>query len=237
MRTTHVLLALALSSAPTAAQPVAVTYRGRALSAYTDAASSRDTVVRAAALRAIGQFGTDGLPAMQVVISGLDAAEADVRQAAGETLAIFGPDAVAAVPALARLVSDSNPRTRVIAALALREIGPGAKAALPVLIAALRDDDLVVRMTVGLAIGTFGTYAKPAVRALMEAGNDRPDDWVSVPLRDMRRAMVWALGEIGPDAKEALPLIREWSKFYRVAWVSGPAIAKIEGTPRPATYR
>ncbi|MBN2409256.1 MAG: hypothetical protein JXE07_05915, partial [Candidatus Aminicenantes bacterium] len=87
------------------------------------------------------------------------------------------------------------------------------------------------------AIGNFGKDAKPAVKALIEAGNDRVEDWVSVPLRDMRRAMAWALGEIGPGAKEALPALNEWGKFYRVGWYTVPAIAKIEGKPVPPTWK
>jgi HEAT repeat protein len=230
--------ALTISLAfPAAARPADVVYRGKPLADYVAAAKDSDPAERAAALRAIGQFGADGTAALPLVTEALGTAEESVRQAAAETIALFGPAGAPAVPALAPLLADPEPRTRIVAALALREIGPAAEQALPQLIAALKDDDLVVRMTVGLAIGNFGQDAAPAVKALIEAGNDRTDDWVSVPLRDMRRAVAWALGEIGPAAKEALPSLREWGRFYRVKWYTDPAIAKIEGKPAPPTWR
>jgi len=211
-------------------------YRGTPLADFVARLQERDRGSRAAAARAIGQFGAAAAPAVDQLTRLLQDTDSEVRQASAESLALLGPLAAEAVPALAPLLQDRDPRTRVIAALALREIGVAARPALPQMIAALADEDLVVRMTVALAIGRLGNEAVTAVDALMTAGNERPDDWISVPLRDMRRAVCWALGEIGPGARHALPLMREWTRFYRVRWVSEAAIAKIEGRPAPATW-
>ena len=163
--------------------------------------------------------------------------DAAVREAAVEALVAFGPSAAPAVGRLTPLLADPSPRMRGLAALALREIGRASEPALPALIAALADRDLVVRYEVGLAIAALGAAAKPAVRPLMAAMDEEPDEWVSIARRDMRRAMAIALGAIGPDAREALPLLRKWMAFYRVAWVAAPVIRKIEGLPEPARYR
>lgn len=228
------LLLLLGAAVATAQTP---TYRGQTLDAYVRALSSVQSQDRAAAARAIGQFGPDGVAAVPNLVSLLKDPDTSVREAAGETLALFGPASAPAVPSLAPLLSDPSPRMRGIAALVLRKIGRASVGALPQLIAALKDRNLVVRYEVGLAIAAVGPAANPAIHPLMQAMDEDPDDWVSVERRDMRRAMAVALGEIGPDAKEALPLLYKWMKFYRVEWIAAPVIRKIEGKPAPPTYR
>jgi hypothetical protein len=117
------------------------------------------------------------------------------------------------------------------------EIGAASLPALPQLIAALKDDNPGGANDVRAGDRHARERSEAGDQNVHTAGSDRPDDWFSVPLRDMRRAVCWALGEIGPDAREALPLMKEWSRFYRVRWVSAEAIAKIEGRPAPPMWR
>jgi HEAT repeat protein len=228
----------ALAAAGTAvASPGPETYRGRPLQAYLSAFDAVAPAERAAAARAVGQFAPEAVDAVPPLVVLLGDREMAVREAAAEALAGFGPAAAPAVPVLASLLHAPSPRLRGLAALALREIGPASAPALPALIDALKERDLIVRYQVGLTIAALGSAAKPAVPALMTAMDEDPDEWVSIARRDMRRAMALALGEIGPDAREALPLLRKWMAFYRVAWVAAPVIQKIEGEPEPPRYR
>lgn len=215
----------------------APTYRGRPLEVYVTALASASADTRAEAARAAARFAPEATAAVAPLVALAGDPDPAVREAAVEALAAFGPAAAPAVSRLTPLLADASPRMRGLAALALREIGRASEPALPALIAALADRDLVVRYEVGLAIAALGPAAAPAVRPLMAAMDEEPDEWVSIARRDMRRAMAIALGEIGPGAREALPLLRKWMAFYRVAWVAAPVIRKIEGLPEPARYR
>ena len=225
------------SATASAAPPGAPPYSRRPLQAHLSAFGASAADERAAAARAVGRFAPEATAAVAPLVALVGDPDAAVREAAVEALVAFGPSAAPAVGRLTPLLADPSPRMRGLAALALREIGRASEPALPALIAALADRDLVVRYEVGLAIAALGAAAKPAVRPLMAAMDEEPDEWVSIARRDMRRAMAIALGAIGPDAREALPLLRKWMAFYRVAWVAAPVIRKIEGLPEPARYR
>ena len=132
------------------------------------------------------------------------------------TLALMklAPATRAVVPELTRAVGDKDLVIRMDAVIALLRLGQGARLAAPALAAAIRDDandtNLVYfhftireHATVALGLATAGT--PEGVPALTEA------------LRTARtpsalHAAVRGLGAVGPDARGAVPRLRELSK-------------------------
>ena len=119
----------------------------------------------------------------------------------------MGPEAREAVPALVEAIRDqanairlyaSPVNTRQHAAAALGSIGPEAKSAAPILIQALRDEDRILREIAARSLGRM--HCAEAVPALVEAV--RADQglgyWGAI-----------SLGEIGPEARSAVPILRE----------------------------
>ena len=82
----------------------------------------------------------------------------------------------------------------------------------------MKDESWGTRCSVAEALGLIGPDAKDAVPALVEALKDNNDGvrryeetWLHPKKEDgpsrLRRSIVEALGRIGPEAKEAVPLI------------------------------
>jgi HEAT repeat protein len=115
-------------------------------------------------------------------------------------------------------LKDEGRGVRYHAAEALDQIGPDAKDAVPALVEGLKDENINVRRYAAGALGQIGSNAKEAVSALVQALKDNNDvvrryeeTWLHPKKEDgpsrLRRSIVEALGRIGPEAKEAVPLI------------------------------
>ncbi len=96
------------------------------------------------------------------------------------------------------LLRDGNGNERGSAATALGKLGPRAKKAVPYLVKALKDKEIGVRDRVGQALEKIGEDAVPE---LIKAARD-PDEVT-------RRRVLVILGNIGPAAKDALPVVFE----------------------------
>jgi HEAT repeat protein len=122
------------------------------------------------------------------------------RDTAVEALKAFGPDAAPALPALIDMLADHslNYRARVIGIVAT--IGPKAQSARPIIVKLVKDkktamlDDSIKAI---VAISSDPKDAAEALAPLLETAN-RADEVYS------------ALCELGPDAKEAIPAIRQY---------------------------
>jgi HEAT repeat protein len=99
---------------------------------------------------------------------------------------------------------------------ALAAIGPTSKEAIDTLVACLNDREL--RPEAAMALSRMG---KDAVKPLLTLLNPRSDPLV-------RRAVVIALGEIGPDAKSALAQLQLLAKTDRVQAVREAAVDAIK---------
>ena len=115
-------------------------------------------------------------------------------------------------------MKDEGRDVRYHAAEALDQIGPDAKDGVPALVEGLKDENINVRRYAAGALGQIGSNAKEAVSALVQALKDNNDGvrryeerWLRPKKEDgpsrLRRSIVEALGRIGPEAKEAVPLI------------------------------
>jgi HEAT repeat protein len=118
-----------------------------------------------------------------------------VRLRAVQHLGI-GPFDKAAVPALRRALTDDRRAVGLAAIVALGKIGRDAAEAADDLNARLKEEDAEACAEICEALGKIGPTGVPG---LVDALKDNS--------REVRRAAVYALGDIGPDAKAAVPAL------------------------------
>jgi hypothetical protein len=174
-------------------------------------------------IRRVGERGAAGGANIRMLTEALAAEDAGVREAAAWSLTQWGKAAAPAVPALTRAMDDPDPVVRGLAALALRDVGRAASApVLDTLIGHLSDADENVRMMTAQAIATQGPSAKRAMPELMKACR------VDGQHPHVLRSLADALGLIGPEARESLPVLQDLAKIPRVRWAAELAIKRIE---------
>jgi HEAT repeat protein len=198
------------------------------------AAGDPDSTVReaaAAALMAIDPNGhsvgevTRGLevPALE---RQLEDPSWQARSDAIEALRQHGSAARSAGPSLVRAIA-ADPQIAQRAVLAILEIGADVGPAVPILVAALEHEQYDVRREAVLALGAVGPPAREAAPALLAAIRRDPDlgQWIVQAIRatgeDVVQAVpvlidllerepnsvgaaATALGEIGPEARDAI---------------------------------
>jgi HEAT repeat protein len=154
----------------------------------------------------LGEIGPEARAALPELIAALG----DPGAATGVAWALsqWGPDAWEAVSDLTMLL-DADDHTRGNAARALGRIGPAAEAAVLPLTKLLRYRDLAVRAQAAMALWRIKEkFAEEAVETLMaiasEARSQRKQD-----AQFGCQTAVEYLGEIGPAARPAIPLLQE----------------------------
>lgn len=189
-----------------------------------------DPSLRLAALEILSAIGPAAKPALADLVKTLGDPDPQIRGDAAVAIAAIGAEAAEAVPALRKLLEDESVPmvARYPAAFALGRIGPAAAAAEPALRQlASSSDEIMATVAVWAAL-----KVKPDDKSLFES---------AVPL--LRRALrgdremarleaAVALGDIGPAAASAIPLLElvaedDPAKPVRAAAAS--AIAKIRG--------
>ena len=162
-------------------------------------------------LKTLVQIDPGGAQCVPALIAALTHEDHGVVAVAADCLGLLGPRAKDAVPALAKAITRDfreildETNSNVSAAKALRRIGPQAKSAIPALIAALKSNDSVAAQV----LGSFGSEARAAIPALVESARTREKDdenWF------VRQAAILALGQIQPEAKAAIPVLRTCRK-------------------------
>jgi HEAT repeat protein len=186
----------ALASLPHQSMPALIQMLGGA--DHVDQARAAEVVAR------IGAQASAAVPALVAVLRGSpDAAP----RAMVEALASIGPDASPAVPALIRMLRERSDTERQKAVVyALGEIGPASEPAVPLIVELLRDlrdRTQFLNVVAADALGKIGPGAKTALGDLIVAlksdnGSGRLVTSVTV-----------ALGQIGADAKAAIPALVE----------------------------
>jgi len=188
------------------------------IKALSDAAKEEtDDQVRAISIMAIGRIRRDGKEdkievrywsvvkdARTIIADALKAKHADVRAAAAETLGYYGADAADAVSALAEIVGkDEDTRTRCSAVVTLSRIGDKAHSSVPAMVEVFgkKESPQELREAILDVFAQFGPKASDAVTVLTAA--------LKEDNLDLRRKSAVALSKIGPDAKPALPVLRE----------------------------
>lgn len=136
------------------------------------------------------------------LIAALSAHDADVRAQAAEELAHLGSDARPAAVALVLACGDEDEAVRQWAASALEEMGPPEAADVASLISFVEGRSADVGYWAATLLGRLKSEAAPAVEVLTRAlaGSPHPS---------IRQRAAWALGEIGPSAVAAVPVLQK----------------------------
>lgn len=174
-------------------------------------------------LRTIGASRTRAIAQLPALRAGLQDASADTRVAAAWAFTKVGTAAKPAIDDLTKALGDEDHVVRGLAALALRDVGGVPDATLDALAARLEDPDDGVRMASGWAIAAQGKRAMRVFPALVAAGRLEGQN------RHVQRAIADAFGAIGPDAKEALPVLEALAKGPTVRWNAVAAIKRVKG--------
>lgn len=191
--------------------------------------------VKESAARVLGKMGSDAKEAVPVLISLINDEDENLsrtvimalgeikdaraikplidtfyRNPSSENVApiALGKIGSEAIPPLVEKLKEEKAIVRNFSASALGEIGPAAKVAVPSLIAMLKDPD--VRTQAIRALGKIKD--KEALQPLLALLKQKP----------LPEGVIEALGEIGPDAKAAVPLLESmvWEDNHHAAAIT-----------------
>ena len=177
-------------------------------------------------LEVLVQIDPDGTECAPVLIEALKHKDLEIVDTAAKCLALLGPREKDAIPALAKTLTRDFQKQfyneydpQVSAARALRCIGPRATSVIPVLIGALNyrykimgpGRDYYAAKAAAEVLGSFGADAKAAIPSLIKMVRTREDEHENWPLY---RADILALGQIRPEAKAAVPVLRDLMTEY-----------------------
>lgn len=186
--------------------------------------------VRRSAMDVLAAIGPAAKPALPEMIAGLADSEPEYRAEAALAIAAIGAEAAAAVPALEKNLTDESaaPAVRYSAAYALGRIGTAAVAAEADLRAlASSTDETMATVAVWAAL-----KVKPEDRSLFEVAVPRLRRALRGEAEMARLEAAAALGDIGPAAEAAVPileLVSEEDQSRAVRAAAAQALAKIRG--------
>ena len=155
-------------------------------------------------LEAISTLGAVAGPAgVAALIDAMNDENWTTRSYAARALGNLGPAAADAVPVLVETMEHPPFLAHMNATEALGKIGPAAAAAVSALIGVLEDheSDGDFRALAATALGKIAPSDPDVVSSMLKALDDKPK---SYRLR-FQDAVITALGNAGPDAKEAAP--------------------------------
>jgi HEAT repeat protein len=186
------------------------------------------------ALGSIGDEASEGVSKLaECMLKDLDP---EARYKAALALSKMIPSAKAAVPALAKALEDKEPFVRLNAVNALFRLGSDARPAMPELIKAMQDETnkdksppvfgYTIQDMAARALGKATAGSGEAVPALMATLKQGKTDGIHL-------AVAKALGDIGPEARNSLPQLRELLKDNNldVRQAAQESIEIIEGQP------
>lgn len=162
-----------------------------------------EAVKKRKAVKEIAKLGTDAKSANPYLIKVLEKdRDVLVRRGAAEALGVTGGDANTTIPALTKALKDNDVDVIAAASVSLRKYG---KKAVPALREALSDKDNQVRKHAADALAALDADAKDAVPDLIKAYQSEAPNMRRGNVQ-VKASYINALGEIGPDAKEAVPV-------------------------------
>ena len=155
---------------------------------------------REIAAKRLGDLGPAAQAAVPYLLKALDAEDSYVRRAAFEALGKIGPTPESVSGLVAHLkTADAN--TVVMICEALAALGPGAQDAVPDLESVLEDEDARQRVAAAEALWKITDSVEPARSALIVE--------LEAESQYVRNRAMRVLGEMGPAAREALPILKE----------------------------
>jgi HEAT repeat protein len=188
-----------------------------------DALATRE--VRSDAMEILAELGPAARPALDEMVAGLADPDPVYRADAAMAIAAIGPEADPAVPALEKLLGDESaePQVRYTAAYALGRMGGAAAAAEPLLRKlADSEDDLMATVAVWAAV-----KIRPDDATLFDAAVPKLRRALQNEEQLVRLEAAVALGEIGPPAGSALPMLEMLAEEDPVRIVREAAAAAV----------
>jgi HEAT repeat protein len=163
---------------------------------------------RARSFEFLATLGETGSP---YLLAGFRDNNREVRAAAARAMP---------VQELVKLLQHKDVALRTESAKTLTARGPDAKEAVAPLATAMQDKFPAVRTAASQALAAIGKPAVPDLIRLLKSGDT-----------NVRSRSAWALGKIGPDAKEAIPALTQAAKDPEASvWTEArEAIIKIQG--------
>ncbi len=161
--------------------------------------------LRSDAMEILAELGPAARPALDEMVSGLADTDPLYRADSAMAIAAIGPQAKGAVSALEKLLGDESAESaaRYTAAYALGRIGPDAVAAEPLLRKlAEADNELMATVAIWAVL-----KIKPDDAALFETAVPKLRHALKHEQDLVRLEAAVALGEIGPRAETALPML------------------------------
>lgn len=161
---------------------------------------------------------------LSTLIPALSAADADTRARAAEQLAQLGSDARPAAVPLVLACGDEAEDVRQWATAALEAIGPPDLADVASLTSFVDGRSPDVGYWAATLLGRLKSEAAPAVDSLARAVAGSPH-------LSVRQRAAWALGEIGPAAIAAVPLLEKAATEAdpRLSHLAQAAMSQIAG--------
>jgi HEAT repeat protein len=160
---------------------------------------------RPMAMELLAELGPAAGPALGEMITGLADPDGGYRTEAAMAIAAVGPAAEEAIGPLGKLLGDeaAEPPSRYASAYALGRIGPAALAVEPLLRQLTEsDDELMATVAVWAAL-----KIKPDDKTLFDAAIPKLRRALQLERDLTRLEAAVALGEIGPPAASALPML------------------------------
>jgi HEAT repeat protein/S1-C subfamily serine protease len=167
-------------------------------------ANLEDRDSRIMAIKALGEIGKEAKVAVTKMTQLLAERDKDLRLTILTALKEMGPAAKEAVPAIGNCLDFKDKEVSLQALEVLGGLGPDAKAAVGDIIRLFLDEDTSPTNTLrGKAVDTLAKIGKPAVQRVHQA--------LKQSNKFVRIGAAQALGQIGPDAKEATSSLRQMS--------------------------
>ena len=164
-----------------------------------------DNEVKQAAIDTLGMMGKNASLAVSDLASLLTHKDPWVKQYAYFGLDKMGKNAKGAVGKLTEVLDSDNPDSRKFACTILGSLEEHAKLALPKMEKLmLHDTESIVRSNCAFGISYMGKHATAAVPSLIKALDDQD--------ANVKRAVIHALGDMGLEAKKALPKLKTFMK-------------------------
>jgi HEAT repeat protein len=186
-------------------------YDGHGVGYWADALKDPNPEVRKHAIFALGVLGKDAEDAVPDLAGIMvDDADESLRVEASLALSKMGSAARPAVPSLARALGDTHPLVRINAARTLLLQGKEARPAVPALAEAMNKVenegvvfpfDISVQEVSAVAIGRATADTDEGVAVLLAALDGAHDG-------RLRRAAARGLGEVGANARPAVPRLQ-----------------------------
>ena len=158
-----------------------------------------DATVREGAARALARVGCDDENALEKLLTAhRDDPDLGVRQSAAWSLSQMGVPQKTPLAGLIQCLAHDSAEVRRAATDAMQRVGPAASDAVPGLEKLLDDESLTIRAGAAWALWTIAHHQR-AVPKLIELVEHSPND--------VSNQSVHNLGQIGPEAKAAIPAL------------------------------